>query len=215
MRVDSKPEWVPDEAWERRKNHGGLREIVLAKSCKSLWETVTANADRVPVAHAVIEIVGAIRQGLHFQAPVLNRDARKRHERKVLNAVSKINAELDAMSGEAGALPVIIDLQLSWLDGSPLQGVEPVDHRFRELLVAFAEATKVWAATKPVISHTESDHAPRLVMIRNLTRVFVSLYGKPMRSQVIAVVEVFYGPSDLDPQTVNKLAPVSAVYDNC
>ena len=97
---------------------------------------------------------------------------RKRHAAKVRNAVCKLGGELDAIAGTDGRMNLQVDLLLSWLDGSPLNGAAPFNHRIREVLPALARAVDAWADSSLQLSHQGQPNAKLLWMARNLRRAF-------------------------------------------
>lgn len=203
------PEHVPRGIWMEYYGYPWVPKLMESTAFAPLWSTLIEQRKTCRPSAAWREVANAVAHSMDGfpGADPMPKLERKRRATKIRNAVRNLEAELDAISGAAGKINLHVDLLLSWLDGSPLNGATPFNHRIREVLPALASAVDDWANTAPQLSHQDSPRARLLWMARNLRRVFFNIYGRPFDSHVIAICEVYFGPVDYDSATLRRVAP--------
>ena len=79
-----------------------------------------------------------------------------------------------------------------------------------EILAMLADAAQWWEEDgKQTLAKPNHKNAARLYFIRELTKHFVSYYGKPLRDLTLTLTSVYFDCSDLDVAALSHLAPVS------
>lgn len=214
-------DWMPGSVYKQHQRHPAMKSVMHAESCRPMFEALLECARGEPFASKVTGIRIAVDQALCAQReyvdPIsggMDQRTRRRAAASVRSAVGKLQQKLDEISGVDDGLPLKVDLMLSWLDGSPLQGVDPVQHRFREVLAKLPEAVDAWADSKPAISHNDDNVGPRM-LARALRRKFFEWFDSPCDSFTLAVLNiVFYSQTkDWDSSTLRKIAPADELSD--
>lgn len=155
-----------------------------------------------PELHAIVSAIHSVLTGFKGHH-LFTKKQRQKSGKSIATSATALAAELRLLVEGNSNLPSVFVERLG--GGGALESVS--DHLVA-VLDDLAEAGKVWANSRPLISKPSLGNVPRTVLVQVLTQHFQSIYQTPLRKTTLSIVSVFFDCSGMTESDVARLAPV-------